>query len=82
MPRGRGRGQAQCPGAPGEHLPPDDVCGAVNANALVRALEAIGDFAWAERESLAELDVNPIVVREKGAGCVVVDALIVPRART
>ena len=56
--------------------PPGDV------DALVRALEAIADFAWAERESLAELDVNPIVVREKGAGCVVVDALIVPRART
>ena len=54
--------------------PPGDV------GALTSALEAIGDFAWAERESLAELDVNPIVVREKGAGCVVVDALIVPRA--
>jgi acetate---CoA ligase (ADP-forming) len=54
--------------------PPGDV------DALTSALEAIGDFAWAERESLAELDVNPIVVREKGAGCVVVDALIVPRA--
>src|SRR5262249_5460986 len=55
--------------------PPGDV------GALARALEAIGDFAWAERESLAELDVNPIVVRPTGAGCVVVDALIVPRAR-
>jgi acetate---CoA ligase (ADP-forming) len=54
--------------------PPGDVA------ALARALEAIGDFAWAERESLAELDVNPIMVRERGAGCVVVDALIVPRA--
>ena len=54
--------------------PPADV------GALVRALEAIGDLAWAERECLAELDVNPIVVRETGAGCVVVDALIVPRA--
>jgi acyl-CoA synthetase (NDP forming) len=54
--------------------PPGDV------GALTSALEAIGDFAWAERESLAELDVNPIVVRERGAGCVVVDALIVPRA--
>jgi acyl-CoA synthetase (NDP forming) len=54
--------------------PPGDV------NALARALEAIGDLAWAERESLGELDVNPIVVRETGAGCVVVDALIVPRA--
>jgi len=53
--------------------PPGDV------GALARALEAIGDFAWTERESLGELDVNPIVVRETGAGCVVVDALIVPR---
>jgi acetate---CoA ligase (ADP-forming) len=55
--------------------PPGDV------GALARALEAMGDFAWAERESLAELDVNPIVVRPMGAGCVVVDALIVPRVR-
>jgi acetate---CoA ligase (ADP-forming) len=55
--------------------PPGDV------DALARALEAVGDFAWAERENLAELDVNPIVVREKGAGYVVVDALIVPRNR-
>jgi acyl-CoA synthetase (NDP forming) len=45
--------------------------------ALARALEALADFAWAEREALAELDVNPIVVREQG--CVVADALIVPR---
>jgi hypothetical protein len=55
--------------------PPGDV------GALARTLEAIGDFAWAERESLSELDVNPIVVRQAGAGSVVVDALIVPRAR-
>jgi succinyl-CoA synthetase beta subunit len=55
--------------------PPGDV------NALARTLEAIGDFAWTERESLAELDVNPIVVRTTGAGCVIVDALIVPRTR-
>jgi acyl-CoA synthetase (NDP forming) len=55
--------------------PPGDV------DALARALEAVGDFAWAERENLAELDVNPIVVRERGAGYVVVDALIIPRNR-
>jgi acetate---CoA ligase (ADP-forming) len=54
--------------------PPGDV------GALARTLEAIGDLAWAERESVGELDVNPIVVRETGAGCVVVDTLIVPRA--
>ncbi|HXH82056.1 MAG TPA: acetate--CoA ligase family protein, partial [Candidatus Tectomicrobia bacterium] len=53
--------------------PPGDVA------ALARCLEMLADFAWAERASLAELDVNPIVVRAAGAGCVVADALIVPQ---
>ena len=52
--------------------PPADV------TALTRALEALADFAWAERDSIDEIDVNPIVVRAQGEGCVVVDALIVP----
>jgi hypothetical protein len=47
--------------------------------ALAKCLTAIADFAWKERDHVAELDVNPIVVRERGRGCVVVDALIVPR---
>ncbi len=54
--------------------PPADV------PALGRCLDAIADFAWAEREAIAEIDVNPIMVRARGEGCVVVDALIVPRA--
>ena len=53
--------------------PPGDV------PALVHCLNALADFAWAERDHVAEIDVNPIVVRERGRGCVVVDALIVPR---
>ena len=53
--------------------PPGDV------PALARCLNALADFAWAERDHVAEIDVNPIVVRERGRGCVVVDALIVPR---
>ena len=56
--------------------PPGDVA------ALARCLTALADFAWAEREQLAEIDVNPIVVRERGRGCVVVDALIVPSRAT
>jgi len=52
--------------------PPADVA------ALTRALEALADFAWAERDSIDAIDVNPIVVRAQGEGCVVVDALIVP----
>ena len=54
--------------------PPADV------PALGRCLDAIADFAWAEREAIAEIDVNPIMVDARGQGCVVVDALIVPRA--
>jgi acyl-CoA synthetase (NDP forming) len=52
-----------------------------DTRALVSVLEGIADFAWAERESLDEIDVNPIMVRAEGEGCVVVDALIVPRRR-
>jgi acyl-CoA synthetase (NDP forming) len=55
--------------------PPGDV------PALVHCLNSLADFAWAERDHIAEIDVNPIVVRERGRGCVVVDALIVPRGR-
>jgi acetate---CoA ligase (ADP-forming) len=55
------------------HLPAD-------LDSLYRCLEALGDHAWADRAAVAELDLNPIKVRPRGAGCVVVDALIVPRA--
>ena len=51
--------------------PPGDLA------ALCRCLTALADFAWAERAQLSELEVNPIVVGEHG--CVVADALIVPR---
>ena len=54
--------------------PPADIA------ALHRCLAALAGFAWDARDHLAEIDVNPIVVRERGRGCVVVDALIVPRA--
>jgi len=54
--------------------PPADVDG------LHRCLEALGDYAWADRAAIAEIDLNPIKVLPRGHGCVVVDALIVPRA--
>jgi hypothetical protein len=54
--------------------PPADV------EALHRCLEALGDYAWADRAAIAEVDLNPIKVLPRGQGCVVVDALIVPRA--
>ena len=53
--------------------PPGDVA------ALVRCLTILADLAWNERDHLVEIDVNPIVVRKRGHGCVAVDALIVPR---
>src|SRR4029453_8418351 len=47
---------------------------------LCRCLEALADYAWTDRAAVAELDLNPIKVLPRGRGCVVVDALIVPRA--
>jgi acyl-CoA synthetase (NDP forming) len=52
---------------------------AADADALCRCLEALADYAWADRANIAEIDLNPIKVRERGQGCVVVDALIIPR---
>jgi acetyltransferase len=54
--------------------PPADVDG------LCRCLEALADYAWADRALIAEIDVNPLIVLPRGRGTVVVDALIVPRA--
>ena len=54
--------------------PPADIDG------LHRCLEMLGDYAWADRAALAELDLNPIKVLPRGQGCVIVDALIVPRS--
>ena len=53
--------------------PPRDV------QALRDCLTALGEFAWAERDSIAEIDLNPVMALPRGQGCVVVDALIVPR---
>ena len=53
--------------------PPADV------EALIDCIEALAGLAWAERDHLAEIDLNPILVRPEGRGCVVADALIVPR---
>jgi acetate---CoA ligase (ADP-forming) len=53
---------------------------AADVPALVRALYALGDFAWANRADIAEVDLNPIKVLPTGHGVVVLDALIVPFA--
>jgi acetate---CoA ligase (ADP-forming) len=43
---------------------------------LVDAIVAIGRYAVAHRDTLVELDVNPIIVRPRGSGAVAVDVLI------
>ena len=44
--------------------------------ALVEAVLAVARYAAANLETLAELDVNPIIVRPSGHGVVAVDALV------
>ena len=47
-----------------------------DVTALVAAILAIGSYAEEQLERLAELDVNPVIVRPAGSGVVAVDALI------
>ena len=54
--------------------PPADV------DALVACIETLAGFAWAERDHIDEIDLNPVLVLSEGRGCVVADALIVTRA--
>ena len=44
--------------------------------ALLQALQQIGEFALARKDSLVELELNPLLVRPKGKGVVAVDALL------
>jgi hypothetical protein len=50
---------------------------AADLAALAQCLYALSDFAQANAERIQEVDLNPIMAR--ASGCVVVDALIVPR---
>ena len=50
---------------------------ACDVPALVQSIERIAAFADAGRAAIREIDVNPVIVRPAGQGCVVVDALIV-----
>jgi len=53
--------------------PPRDV------DALAHALAAVSQLAWTMRDRLAELDINPMLVRPRGSGVVAADALVVLR---
>ncbi len=50
-----------------------------DAVSLIECIEALGRFAWAERDLIDEIDLNPVLVLGEGLGCVAADALIVAR---
>ena len=51
--------------------PPRDV------DALADLLVTVSDMAWLTRERVAEMDINPVLVRPVGKGVVAADALVV-----
>ena len=53
-----------------------------DVQAVRLCLTALGDFAWAERDSIAEIDLNPVMALPRGQGCIIGDALIIPREKT
>ena len=53
--------------------PPADI------DALASAVARLSQAAWALRERVVELDINPLMVRPRGAGVVAADALVVLR---
>lgn len=57
----------------------DGARGAAKADvdALAEALAAVSVFAAANADTLESIDLNPVLVRPAGEGCVAVDALIV-----
>lgn len=46
--------------------------------AAARAVARLSEFACAHREQVAEIDLNPILVRPQGQGIAILDALMVP----
>ena len=50
-----------------------------DTDALIRTLVRVGALGWALRDRLAEIDINPLLVRPRGSGVVAADALVVLR---
>ena len=64
-----------------DEVPAPDQSGrpAADMKSVIACLHALSDFAGANADRLAEIDLNPIKALPEGRGCVVVDALIVLR---
>ena len=52
---------------------------AADTPALIACVEALARLAWAERDRIDEMDINPVIVQPTGQGCTAVDALMVLR---
>lgn len=50
---------------------------ALDTDAIADALVAVSRFIWCCKDRIAEIDINPLIVRQRGLGAVAVDALIV-----
>ena len=48
--------------------------------AAARSVARLSEFAFRHRDDIADIDMNPILVRPRGQGVVVLDALMIPRA--
>jgi hypothetical protein len=46
---------------------------------LAQTLARVAALAWTLRDRIAELDINPLLVRPAGCGVVAADALLVLR---
>jgi succinyl-CoA synthetase beta subunit len=53
---------------------------AADIDALVEAVVALSEFAWAAREEISAVDVNPVIVHAHGGGATAVDAVLLRRA--
>ena len=52
---------------------------AADIDALVELMVRLSQFAADHADTIAEIDLNPVLVHERGKGVSVVDALIVKR---
>jgi hypothetical protein len=52
---------------------------ASDIEALAQLLARVSVMAWSLRSRIAEVDINPVLVRREGEGVVAADALVVLR---
>jgi acetyltransferase len=50
-----------------------------DVEALAGTIASVSEFAWLHRDRVAEMDLNPVMVRAVGSGVAIADALIVLR---